>query len=105
MRWFSQPGMDTHRSRGIEISETCPSFGRRMLTRTFGSMVGRGVSVGGGTVGVGVQGSNVGVDSNVPVGVLGSGWKGVGVGEAFGAAVTSVKGRAGGSFAAADANV
>src|SRR5512143_1800906 len=30
MRWFSQPGMDTHRSRGIEISETWPSFGRRM---------------------------------------------------------------------------
>src|SRR5512140_2356928 len=30
MRWFSQPGMETHRSRGIEISETWPSFGRRM---------------------------------------------------------------------------
>src|SRR5215211_3851144 len=101
MRWFSQPGIDTHRSRGIEISETWPSFGRRMaitivsvrkevperrsepiskkltvscpllstwllpdasmvengtrvLTRMFGSMVGTGVSVGGGTVMVGI---------------------------------------------------
>src|ERR1044072_8548500 len=107
MRWFSQPGIETHRSRGIEISETWPSFGRRMaitivsvrkdeperrsepinrkltvscpllstwllpeasmvengtrvLIRMFGSMVGMGVSVGGGTVGVAVDGSNVG---------------------------------------------
>src|ERR687883_493337 len=30
MRWFSQPGIETHRSRGIEIRETCPSFGRRI---------------------------------------------------------------------------
>src|SRR5687768_6937054 len=30
MRWFSQPGIDTHRSRGIEMSETCPSCGRRI---------------------------------------------------------------------------
>src|SRR5215213_4068185 len=34
MRWFSQPGMKTHRSRGMEISETCPSFGRRMAIRS-----------------------------------------------------------------------
>src|SRR5215207_4279279 len=26
--------METHRSRGIEISETCPSFGRRMAIRS-----------------------------------------------------------------------
>ena len=29
---LSQPGMDTHRSRGMEMSETCPSSGRRMAT-------------------------------------------------------------------------
>jgi hypothetical protein len=63
-------------------------------------MVGTGVSVGGGTVGVGVEGSTVGEDSSVAVGERGMGWKGVGVGEAFGAAVTSAKGRAAGWFAA-----
>src|SRR5512147_2518262 len=30
MRWFSQPGIETHRSRGTEINETWPSFGRRI---------------------------------------------------------------------------
>src|ERR671925_1667487 len=131
MRWFSQPGIDTHRSRGIEINETCPSFGRRtaitivsvrkdvperrsepinkkltvscplfstwllpdasivengtrVLMRMFGSIVGTGVSVGGGTVTVGVA-----VSTGIPavrVGVHGIGWNGVGVGEEFGAA-------------------
>ena len=37
----------------------------------------------------------VDVGGSVPVGVQGMGWKGVGVGEAFGATVTSAKGRAG----------
>jgi hypothetical protein len=64
------------------------------LIRTFGSMVGTGVSVGGGTVGVAVEGSKVGEETSVAVGLRGSGWKGVGVGEAFGAAVTSTKGKA-----------
>src|SRR5215212_8099875 len=139
MRWFSQPGMDTHRSRGIEISETWPSLGRRMaitmvsvrkeppgrrsepiskkltvscpllrtwlpeaaivekgttvLIRMFGSIVGTGVSVGTGRVTVGLSVSTTG--GNVPVGVQPSGWKGVGVGEALGAAVTKINGRAG----------
>ena len=35
----------------------------------------------------------VGVGGSVPVGVQGMGWKGVGVGDAFGAAVTKAKGR------------
>jgi hypothetical protein len=64
--------------------------------RMFGSMVGTGVSVGGGTVGVAVEGSNVGEATSVEVGLGGIGWKGVGVGEAFGAASTSVNGRSGG---------
>jgi hypothetical protein len=69
--------------------------GTRVLMRIFGSMVGMGVSVGGGTVAVGVEGSTVGEDSSVAVGLRGIGWKGVGVGEAFGAAVTNINGRAG----------
>jgi len=36
--------------------------GTSVLMRIFGSMVGRRVSVGGGTVGVGVEGSTVGED-------------------------------------------
>jgi hypothetical protein len=68
--------------------------GTRVLTRMFGSMVGSGVSVGGGTVGVAVKGSGVGDGGIVAVGLKGIGWKGVGVGEAFGAAVTSANGRA-----------
>jgi hypothetical protein len=67
-------------------------------------MVGSGVSVGGGTVGVAVEGSIVGKGWSVTVGLRGMGWKGVGVGDAFGAAVTSVNGRSC-WFAAADANV
>ena len=39
----------------------------------------------------------------VPVGVQGIGWNGVGVGEAFGAAVTRVKGRAGWTLEGASA--
>ena len=58
----------------------------------FGSIVGIGVSVGAGRVAVGVTVSTTG--GNVPVGVQGIGWKGVGVGEALGAAVTNVNGRA-----------
>jgi hypothetical protein len=65
--------------------------GTRVLMRMFGSMVGMGVSVGRGTVTVGVAVSPIG--SAVPVGVHGRGWKGVGVGEAFGAAVTRTNGR------------
>ena len=47
--------------------------GTRVLMRMFGSMVGMGVSVGGGTVGVAVEGSNVGEGWNVAVGLKGSG--------------------------------
>jgi hypothetical protein len=71
----------------------------------FGSMVGMGVSVGGGTVGVAVEGSIVGEETRVAVGLKGSGWKGVGVGEAFGAAVTSTNGRSACWLAAADAKL
>jgi hypothetical protein len=77
--------------------------GTRVLTRMFGSMVGTGVSVGGGTVTVGVA-----VSTGIPtvaVGVHGIGWNGVGVGEAFGAAVTSAKGRVGCGLVDADAKV
>src|SRR5918993_3458108 len=152
MRWLSEPGIDTHRSRGMEISETCPSSGRTMtitivsvrkevperrsepinkkltvscplfstwllpdasivengtreLINRFGSIVGTGVSVGGGTVGVGVEGSTVGEGSSVIVGKRGIGWKGVGVGEAFGAAVTSANGNDACWFSAAEAKV
>lgn len=44
---------------------------------------------------MGIVVSPVGWASRVPVGVQGIGWKGVGVGEAFGAAVTRVNGKAG----------
>jgi hypothetical protein len=43
------------------------------------------------------------IDWSVPVGVQGIGWKGVAVGEAFGAAVTNTKGKAGGAGAGAKA--
>jgi hypothetical protein len=68
-------------------------------------MVGTGVSVGGGTVGVAVEGSAVGEETSVAVGLKGIGWKGVGVGEAFGAAVTSTNGKAADGSGAADAKV
>jgi hypothetical protein len=61
----------------------------------FGSMVGSSVCVGTGRVAVALAGSTVGDGKNVPVGVQGIGWKGVGVGEAFGAAVTRTNERAG----------
>lgn len=54
-----------------------------------------------GGVAVGVADSMVGSDciapdgESVPVGVQGTGWKGVAVGEAFGAAVTNTNGKAG----------
>jgi hypothetical protein len=56
----------------------------------FGSMVGSSVAVAG--MGVAVAGPSVGVGKNVPVGVQGIGWKGVGVADAFGAAVTYTNG-------------
>jgi hypothetical protein len=56
----------------------------------FGSMVGIPVWVG---TGVSVAGLGVSDGKNVPVGVQGNGWKGVRVGDAFGAAVTKTKGR------------
>lgn len=65
--------------------------GTRVLASIFGSIVGIGVSVGGGTVTVGVAVSTMG--PTVPVGVQGMGWKAVAVGEAFGAAVTNVNGK------------
>src|SRR5262245_61461221 len=65
--------------------------GASVLANIFGSMVGNSVCVGAG-LGVSVTGLNVGEGKNVPVGVQGTGWKGDGVAEAFGAAVTNVKG-------------
>jgi hypothetical protein len=43
--------------------------GTRVLTSTFGSIVGTGVSVGGGRVAVGVKGPVVGEGGSVAVGV------------------------------------
>jgi hypothetical protein len=45
--------------------------GTRVFARIFGSMVGSGVSVGGGTVALGVGVSTIG--PTVPVGVQGIG--------------------------------
>jgi hypothetical protein len=59
----------------------------------FGSMVGRSVGVPGSGVALRAAGSIVGVGGSVPVGVQGTGWKGVIVGDAFGAAVTNTNGR------------
>ena len=50
------------------------------LGSTGGVGVGEGVSVGSGMIGI------------KAVGVVSEGWKGVGVGEAFGAIVTRIKG-------------
>jgi hypothetical protein len=61
--------------------------------------------VGGGTVAVGVKGSTVGEGGRVAVALGCIGWKGVGVGEAFGAAVTRTKGRSGCRLAAAEAKL
>jgi hypothetical protein len=141
MRLLPPPGIETHRSRGIEIMETCPSLGRRMATiivsvrkdvperlsepisrklmvscplfrtslpeasmvargasvlmRKSGSNVGTSVEVGAGWVEAGEDDSANGWERSVSwaetkgtVGVHGAGWKGVGVGEAFGADVT-----------------
>ncbi len=69
-----------------KLTVSCPLFstwllpdasmvekGTRVLTSTFGSMVGTGVSVGAGTVGVAVEGSKVGGGWNVAVGLRGTG--------------------------------
>jgi hypothetical protein len=72
-----------------------------VLIRRFGSMVAGRVCVGAGRVAGGVAVSRIGVGWNVPVGVHGMGWKGVGVGEALGAAVTSTN--PGSAAAGADA--
>jgi hypothetical protein len=66
--------------------------GATVLMRKFGSAVGGRVAVAGSEVAVGKAGSSVGVGGSVPVGVQGMGWKGVGVGVAFGATVTSANG-------------
>ena len=71
-----------------------------MISR-FGSMVGAGVRVAAGRVAVDEAESIIGCERSVPVGVQGIGWKGVAVGEAFGATVTNSKGR----FESADASV
>jgi hypothetical protein len=78
--------------------------GTSVLTRMFGSMVGTGVSVGGGTVivGVAVSGTGVGVPG---VGVQGRGWKGVGEAVGFGGTVTQAKGTAACSLVCADARL
>jgi hypothetical protein len=60
----------------------------------LGSMVGNSVWVKAGE-GVSVMGFVVEEGKNVPVGVQGIGWKGVGVGDALGAAVTYTNGRTG----------
>ena len=64
-----------------------------------------------GRVAVGVAGSMVGSDcivpdgESVPIGVQGIGWKGVAVGDAFGAAVTNTNGKAGCTLADTGARV
>ena len=65
------------------------------MIRKFGSMVGIWVGVAAGGVPVTEAGSKIGWERSVPVGVQGTGWKGVGVGEAFGATVTRANGRDG----------
>jgi hypothetical protein len=62
--------------------------------RKFGSTVGISVCTEAGAGGVDVEetGSITGAARGVPVGVQGMGWKGVGVGEAFGLDVTITKG-------------
>lgn len=73
--------------------------GAIVFIRMFGSTVGSGVWVGTGGVGVSLTGSGTGVGRKTPVGVQGTGWKGVGVGDAFGTAVTNTNGRAGCAWA------
>lgn len=67
--------------------------GATVFWSMFMSMVGSAVAVSIAAVPVLEEGSNVGVGGSVPVGVQGTGWKGVRVGVAFGAAVTNTKGR------------
>jgi hypothetical protein len=62
-------------------------------------MVGNSVWVGGRGVPVGSAGTRVGPLGSVSVDVQASGWKGVGVAEAFGAAVTRTKERTGCAWA------
>ena len=68
--------------------------GATVLMRKFGSIVGTSVWVSAGGVEVREAESATGGARSVPVGVQGIGWKGVGVGEAFGADVTRAKGKA-----------
>ena len=74
--------------------------GATVLMRKFGSAEGTPVWVGAGGVEVWVAESAIGWERGEAVCVQGMGWKGVGVGEAFGAAVTSTKGREAGAGAA-----
>ncbi len=70
--------------------------GATVLTRKFGSMVGASVwameSAGGEDACE--EESTVSGGRGEPIGVQGMGWKGVGVGEAFGADVTITNGKA-----------
>jgi hypothetical protein len=66
--------------------------GATVFWSMFMSMVGSSVGVPASGDAVKLAGSIVGVGGNVPVGVQGIGWKGVGVADAFGAAVTKTKG-------------
>lgn len=63
--------------------------------RRFASKVGSAVCVGSGGAAVGVEESVANGGGSEEVGVHSIGWNGVGVGEAFGAIVTSAYGRAG----------
>ena len=69
--------------------------GATVLMRKFGSIVGTSVCVSAGGVDVVDDESATSGERSVPVGVQGMGWKGVGVGEAFGAEVTMTKGSEG----------
>ena len=69
--------------------------GATVLISMFGSMVGSAVWLKAGGVDVTVIESASGCGRSVPVGVQGIGWKGVGVGDAFGAEVTRTNGSAG----------
>jgi hypothetical protein len=73
--------------------------GATVLMRKFGSIVGTSVCVSAGGVEDADDESVIDWERSVPVGVQGKGWKGVGVGDAFGAEVTITKGGVGGAGA------
>lgn len=66
--------------------------GATVLMMKFGAGVGASVCIGPGGMDAGEDESTTSGERGEPVGVQGMGWKGVGVGEEFGADVTIAKG-------------